>query len=130
MITGDQIVAHLVGDYILQSDWMGVKKTDDFKVAFIHGFFYSVPFLFLNPSLRAFGVIWLSHAIIDHLRLAKYVVWVKNFLAPRSSWPRPWKECTRTGYNPDRPDWLAFWLMFIADNTIHIIINGLSLFYL
>ena len=27
MISGDQIIAHMVGDYILQTDWMVKEKT-------------------------------------------------------------------------------------------------------
>lgn len=36
--------------------------------------------------------------IIDHYRLARHISWVKNFLAPRSAWPKSWKECQATGY--------------------------------
>lgn len=131
MITANQIVCHLVGDYILQSDWQALGKTRDFRIAWIHGFLYALPFLFLRPSVNGFLLIWLSHAIIDHYRLAKYVCWLKNYLAPPSEWPRnSWKECDWSGYRADRPDWLKGWLMFIADNTMHILINGIAFRYL
>jgi hypothetical protein len=35
-----------------------------------------------------------------------------------------WSECKATGYPPDTPPWLAVWLMIIADNTIHVLINS------
>jgi len=41
-----------------------------------------------------------------------------------------WAECSGTGYHQDRPVWLAVWLMIIADNTLHLICNGLALKFL
>jgi hypothetical protein len=144
MITADQLVAHLVGDYLLQSDWMASEKTKRWSVALIHGFVYSMAFLaFTRVSLAAHLVIWLSHALIDRYRLARFVVYAKNFIAPPLErvykdgayvattrlW-NPWSECSGTGYHQDRPAWLAVWLLIIADNTMHIIINGLALEFL
>ena len=130
MITADQLACHLVGDYILQSDWMGIKKTQTWMPALVHGVFYSLPFLFLRPSINALLVIGLTHTLIDHTRIARHACWIKNFIAPKSDWPKPWIVCSKNGYDPSRPDWLTYWLMFIADNTMHIIINGLALYYL
>lgn len=31
------------------------------------------------------------------------------------------------GYGPDTPDWLAVWLLIIADNTMHLLINRFAL---
>lgn len=137
MITADQLVAHLVGDYVLQSDWMAQEKTKRWGVAMVHGFVYSLPFLMLRPSLAAFLVIWWTHALIDRYRLARFVCYVKNFLAPRvdESAPAPlfwfrWEDCSGTGYHKDRPAWLAVWLLILADNTLHILINGAALRWL
>lgn len=47
--------------------------------------------------------------------------------------PRPissFRECAATGYPPDRPPFLAVWLLIIADNILHVLINGLALRYL
>ncbi|MDX3509165.1 DUF3307 domain-containing protein [Streptomyces caniscabiei] len=74
------LLAHLAGDYLIQSDWMANEKT-------------------------------------------------KHFLAPRSYW-HPWSECSATGYHQDRPAWLAVWLMIIADNTIHLVINAAAVTWL
>lgn len=95
----------------------------------IHALAYSTPFLLLRPSLWAWSVIVLTHAAIDRYRLARFVVYAKNFLAPRNGW-NEWKSCSGTGYHQDRPAWMAVWLLIIADNTIHILINGLALRYL
>jgi hypothetical protein len=70
-----------------------------------------------------------THAVIDHYRLARHVVWAKNLLAPKS-YRRSWSECAATGYPADTPVWLAVWLMIIADNTLHLVINAASVRWL
>ena len=123
MITADQLVAHAVGDYILQSDWQAQEKTKAHFPAAVHALSYALPFLALRPSVRALGVIAGTHFIIDRWRLARYVCWLKNWLQPGGN-PNSWTECQATGYAPDRPAWLTVWLMIVADNTLHVLING------
>lgn len=130
MITANQLVAHFVGDYILQSDWMANEKTKRSVAALAHVVTYALPFLLLNPSPAALAVIVGTHFVIDRWRLARYVVWAKNWIAPLSARPAPWAECQGTGYNPDRPPWMAVWLLIIADNTLHVLINGAALRWL
>lgn len=129
LITADQLVAHLVGDYVLQSDWMATQKVRRFVPAAVHALTYSLVFILFRPSVAAWLVIFVSHFLIDRYRLARYIVWAKNGLAPRGSNP-PWSQCTKTGYPPDRPDWLSVWLLIILDNVMHIVINGVALKYL
>lgn len=126
MITADQLVAHAVGDYVLQSDWMATEKTKRSIAALAHVLAYGVPFLFLRPSVGAMAVIVGTHFVIDRWRLARYIVWAKNWLGPN----RPWSECVATGYPADRPAWMTVWLLIIADNVLHVLINGLALAYL
>ncbi|WP_342213635.1 DUF3307 domain-containing protein [Nocardia wallacei] len=116
-------IAHLIGDYLIQSDWMALEKTKRWWPAVVHAVTYGLPFLLLTHSVIALAVIVGSHAVIDHYRLARHVVYVKNFIAPRSYW-HPWDECSGTGYHQDRPPWMTVWLMIIADNTIHVVINS------
>lgn len=128
MITATQLVAHAAGDYLLQSDWMAHEKTKRWTPALIHGAAYGLPFLLFRPSLAAIACIVLTHAVIDRLRLARYVVFAKNFLAP-PPWPR-WSECSGTGYHRDRPPWMSVWLLIVADNVMHVCVNALALRYL
>lgn len=163
MITTDQLLCHAIGDYILQSDWMANNKTKRSIAALCHVLTYAIPFLFLRPSALSMAVIIGTHFVIDRWRLARFVVWAKNFLAPvtilhvndRESareyislvgsknaffWigsyafvavqNQHWVECRATGYAPDAPAWLAVWLLIIADNILHILINGLALKFL
>lgn len=130
LVTADQLVAHAIGDYLLQSDWMATEKTRASLAAAVHAFCYSLPFLLLDPSLAAWVLIVGTHFVIDRWRLARYVVWAKNWIAPRAHRPPPFAECAATGYAPDRPPWLATWLLIAADNTLHVLCNAAALRWL
>lgn len=127
MITADQLLLHVIGDYVLQSDWMATEKTKRSLAALAHVVTYALPFLLLTTSPVALAVIAGTHFVIDRWRLARYVCWAKN-----RAWPgwRPWAECVGTGYPSDRPLWLTTWLMIIVDNTMHVVINGAVLRWL
>lgn len=126
MITADQLIAHGIGDYILQSDWMASNKTKRSLAALCHVVTYAIPFFFFRPSMLALAVIVGTHFVIDRWRLARFVVWAKNLMGPY----RSWSECSATGYPPETPTWLAVWLLIVADNILHILINALALNYL
>lgn len=139
--TADQLVAHAVGDYILQSDWMADNKTKNSFAAAIHAITYTLPFLLITQSIAALAFICGTHFIVDRWRLARFLVWLKN-------WPIEWatrsvklvggdqsamitgwyfKQVTPTGYASDKPPFLAVWLLIIADNIIHVICNAIAL---
>ena len=69
LIVADQLLCHLIGDYVLQSDWMANEKTKKSVAALAHAITYGLPFLFLRPSLAAFLLIVGSHFLIDRFRL-------------------------------------------------------------
>jgi hypothetical protein len=121
VITADQLLAHAVGDYILQSDWMANQKTKQTIAAAVHAVTYSAVFLLLSPSVVALAVILCTHFLIDRFRLARFVCWLKN---------GPWHPRTPTGYREQTPAWLAVWLLIIADNVLHVAINGAALRWL
>lgn len=108
---------------------MANKKTKRSFAAMCHALSYGLPFLCFRPSLAAMAVIVLTHFVIDRWRLARYVVWAKNQLAPRE-WRSSWSDCSATGYHKDRPLWLSVWLLIAADNILHVLCNGLALKYL
>ena len=121
-ITADQILAHLVGDYILQSHWMATEKTKRSAAAAAHALTYTLPFLFITLDPMALAIISGTHFVIDRWRLARFVVWAKN-----TPW-QPWAECSGTGYHKDVPPWLSVWLLIIADNTLHLLCNGAAIY--
>lgn len=115
MITATQIVCHLIGDWVLQSDYQARYKTKSTFVCLFHCFLYTLPFLFLTRELWALGAIMASHFVIDRIYLGRYVVWLHNFIAPfgylclnprddrymKWVWTRPypeWKYCQETGF--------------------------------
>lgn len=120
------VLAHLVGDYLIQSHWMAVEKVNRWWPAIAHGLTYSLPYLLVTQSWVALVVIAGTHIVIDRYRLAKHVVWLKNLVAPKAyRSPR-----TATGYPDDTPAWLAVWLLIIADNTLHLLINAAAVVWL
>lgn len=117
---------HFLGDYIFQSHWMATAKTEKWGAALVHAVAYTLPFLVVTRNPIALLIIGGTHAVIDRYRLAKRLVWLKNFLGPRRTW-RSWQECSATGYPPETPVWLSTWLMIACDNTVHVGINSLTL---
>jgi Protein of unknown function (DUF3307) len=123
-VTADQLVAHAVGDYIIQSEWMANEKTKLHTAAAVHAVTYTLPFLLLTQSAAALAVICATHFVIDRWRLARFVVWAKNYPWPGS---HPWAECSATGSPPDCPPYLAVWLLIIADNIMHVLCNAAAI---
>lgn len=120
----EQILIHLWGDYITQTDWMAQEKTKKNIAALAHAIVYTMPFALITQSLVALGIIGVTHYFIDRYRLARYVVFAKNWITTPSY---NWNDCSVTGYHKDSPPWLAFWLLIIADNTLHLTINYFAL---
>jgi hypothetical protein len=121
LFTADQLVAHAVGDYLLQSHWMATEKTKQHAAAAIHAVAYSLPFLMITQSWPALAVITGTHFLIDRFRLARFVVWAKNGMRG---------PVTATGYADDVPAWLSVWLLIAADNILHVICNALAIRFL
>ena len=120
----EQLILHLVGDFVTQSDWMAMNKTKRTWPALCHAVVYSLPFLLIG-SPRAVSVIFATHLVIDRFRLIRFWIWAKNWVAPGGYYP--WSECSETGFHKDVPSWLATWLMIIADGTLHLICNYCAL---
>ncbi|MFQ5935937.1 MAG: DUF3307 domain-containing protein [Acidiferrobacterales bacterium] len=123
----EQLLAHLVGDYILQTSYMAERKVRSWPVALLHAIVYTLPFTFITLSPAALAVICLSHAVIDRYRLAHYVAMAKNMAGD----PKNWRDyVTYTGYAEGTPAWMAVWLVIITDNTIHLLVNYFAIKYL
>lgn len=125
----EQLIAHLFGDFILQSHWMACEKPRRTFPALVHATIYGLPFLFITWSPPAIFVIVSTHFVIDRWRLARYVVWVKNFVSSSTYW-HAWNDCQPTGYPSTEPIWLTTWLYIAADNAFHLLINYLSIAHL
>lgn len=123
-------ILHLVGDFLLQSDWMARNKARSSHAAAAHVLAYTFPFwLILQPTWSALALIAGSHFLIDRFRLARFVVWSKNHLSPPSSWCS-WRDCDPdTGFPSDLPQGTSFFLLGMSDATLHLSINYVALRY-
>lgn len=122
-----ELLLHLTGDYLLQTEQMALRKTRSWFWAILHAGVYSLPFLLVIQHWEAWAVIFGTHAVIDRFRLANYVCRFKNVF-----WFGPDRPTidSENGYAADTPAHVKFWLVVIIDNTIHLIINHLALKYL
>ena len=123
----EQLLAHLVGDYVLQTSHMAENKVRSMPIALLHALIYTLPFLFITTSPAALAVIAGTHAVIDRYRLAHYLAMAKNAAGD----PVHWREyLTHTGFSDKTPIWMSVWLVIITDNTMHLVINYFAIKYL
>lgn len=151
----NQLIAHLIGDYVLQNHWMAINKTTNSFAAWCHVCLYGIPFLFLVDSWTALAVIVGTHFVIDRFRLAQYWVdfWgsgkegavltsimhtrgyvVERILNGEEYWVDPdhLPGDFRDGIKRIQPasPFLSVWLLIIIDNTMHLCINAIALAWL
>ena len=106
---------------------MANSKTTRSLATLAHAVTYVLPFLFLTTNAKVLLVIGGTHFIIDRYRLARYLVWVRNYPWPGS---KPWAECRATGFSNGMPPYMSAWLLIIVDNIIHVVINGAAITYI
>jgi hypothetical protein len=92
-------IAHLVGDFLLQNEWMATRKTSSSLACSVHVLVYLVPFLLCSLEWWQLALIGLQHFLQDRTRM---VAW----------WMRWWK---RTAV--DTPSELAL----AVDQSIHLL---------
>jgi hypothetical protein len=115
----EQILLHLIGDYVTQTNKMAMYKASSWLWASLHGLIYALPFLLVGSSIAVL-VIGLTHILIDHYRLARFVIFARNWITePHLNW----EDCRNTGFTSKMPDYLAVWLLIITDNVLHLVIN-------
>lgn len=130
-----ELILHLIGDYVLQTEQMAVRKLRSWFWAIIHALVYSVPFLLYlyvtngnwTRGITAWLVIFGTHAVIDRMAIASTICRIKNLVWIGSDAPE--KE-ENTGYGVETPPFIRFWLVVIVDNTLHLAINHVALNYL
>jgi len=96
------IFAHLIGDFLLQTDFMAKEKKNSLGMAMIHGLFYMIPFLFVGIHPVGLGLIFLQHVVQDH---SNFVIW---FMQIKGS-----KQFTLPPMSP--------WSIIVTDNILHIL---------
>lgn len=117
----EQLLLHLMGDYLFQNRWMAMWKVRKSYVAAIHALVYTSGFFILlthNPI--ALGVIFGTHCLIDRFSLAKYIMRV-NGNAPNDTYTYS------DGVVYPIFTGNLFLVYVVTDNTMHLIINYLAL---
>jgi len=131
------ILGHLVGDYLLQTEWMARNKVlntiKGWWACLVHCSVYSIITSFFiisfHPSLN-FGkiffslscLIFLTHFPIDKTSFAK--IWLKKVLGKVIEYPSPGTYFTTDMYL----SYFLYWFVYIvADNTMHLILMVLGI---
>lgn len=104
-------LAHLVGDYLLQTEWMAKYKAEQWRPLLAHCFVYTLTvsvaaYLFLPTGLSwwAIGFVFLTHVILDRRGIVRF--WYERVM----------------GVTDDRNKWL----MIMVDQTFHLIILAVA----
>ena len=102
-----QLLLHLIGDYLLQTDWMAKNKKakthNGLYACILHCFVYSLPF-FYTANYRQVALISLTHFLIDRWFFVK---WYMNTFGL--------KDFAKAPFAP--------WSIFVVDNTFHLLCN-------
>lgn len=98
------LLAHFIGDYILQNDWMAIGKKKSNFICFIHIAFYMLPFIFTSVTPIQFILIGTQHYVQDR---SKFIAWFCSVTG---------KFQSEVGNKNTLP-----WGHFIVDNIFHVI---------
>jgi len=115
-----RLLAHLAGDFLLQSDWMAAAKVighgrERALAAASHAAIYAACFVPFTRNPARLAVIGVTHALIDAYRPLPWLIHHKDRLLSPRSWPAA------------KPSEVPWWLMIVTDQVVHLLINELAL---
>lgn len=123
-----QLLAHLIGDYVLQSHFLALnkKKSSNPNSSYyctIHALLYCIPFLLFGYGILSVILIGIAHYFVDHSDdLIPTLIKTKNEMLDIED---KYDYTDETGFPADTPAYLSTWLNIIMDNTVHLTINYL-----
>jgi hypothetical protein len=94
-------LAHLIGDYIIQTDWVAARKRTSTPVCLLHAATYLLPFL-LCPFA------WWQLAAIG----------IEHFFQDRFGWARTFMRYSDHEHFATGP--LSPWSVVVTDNILHL----------
>jgi len=94
--------AHLIGDYIIQNDWMAHNKKIKNLPCLVHVVTYMIPFVFCDLNWWQMLLIMFQHYAIDR---TKFVGWFMEIKGSKQFRDGP----------------LFPWSLIITDNILHIL---------
>lgn len=78
-------IAHVVGDFLLQNEWMAMNKRKSFWACFVHVLVYLIPFLFSSLTWWQLLLIGATHFLQDHTDFIFW--WMRNYKrVPQAHW--------------------------------------------
>ena len=97
------LMAHFIGDYLIQNDYMALNKKKSQKACMLHILTYMLPFLFVKEiTIISFLLIAIQHYFQDRTDFVK--------------WFMDWKGNKQFSEPPMGP-----WSITLTDNLLHII---------
>ena len=96
------IYAHLIGDYLIQNDWMAAGKKQASWICAIHVLVYLIPFVFTGLCWWQIALIGVQHFAQDR---TGFVVW---FMRAKGSGKFLEPPC-------------GPWSVIVTDNVMHIL---------
>lgn len=100
------IIGHLVGDYLLQNDWMALNKKHRTLPCLVHCFLWTGAVIFFSGwhSSIAALVLFTTHFIQDRTKIILWWMEIK------------WKDQSKFTQPPCGP-----WSIIVVDNVWHIV---------
>jgi hypothetical protein len=95
-------LAHLIGDYLIQTDWMANGKKWSSWICLVHVLTYLIPFLFTPLNYWQIIIIGIEHFIQDRTGIIQWFMKIKG----SSAFAQP----------PCAP-----WSVILTDNIFHIL---------
>ncbi|GIP33350.1 DUF3307 domain-containing protein [Paenibacillus sp. J2TS4] len=106
------LIAHLIGDYLLQTEWMAKYKAERWGALLTHSLVYTAvialfAFLWIPGGVSIWGILLVfgSHVFLDRRKPVAY--WYEKIMRVT--------------------DERSKWLMIIVDQTFHLIVLALIL---
>jgi hypothetical protein len=94
------LIAHIIGDFILQNDFIVYLKRKGLMYGLVHAILYIIPFLFCKLHWISIVAIFIQHWIQDS---TNFITW--------------FCRVTKKFQHPD----LHQWGLILIDNVVHII---------
>ena len=88
------IYAHLIGDYIIQNDWMAMNKKKSTPICLVHIATYMIPFLWCGFNWWQMLLIAAQHFVLDRTNIVMWFMKVKGSEGFATGVCFPWSVIT------------------------------------
>lgn len=106
-MTWNQVLAHLVGDYLFQTDWMAKNKKNDWFVCLVHITCYMIPWII--GATFWWSIAWWQLLLIG----------AQHYIQDRSNFVKWYLEHADMKGFAKPP--MAPWSIIIVDNIFHLL---------